>query len=62
MEYKGKLYGKVGKHYFPLEATSNDFDNLQKQNTEMLEMLMDIRNNRDYDFDKIDLLISKITE
>jgi hypothetical protein len=26
MKYKGKLYGKVGKHYFPLEATSHDVD------------------------------------
>jgi len=28
MEYKGKLYGKVGKHYFPLVMTSDDVDEL----------------------------------
>lgn len=27
MKYEGKLYGKVGKVYFPLEATAEDFDN-----------------------------------
>jgi len=29
MEYKGKLYGKVNQSYFPLEATTEDFENLQ---------------------------------
>lgn len=29
MDYKGKLYGKVGNSYFPLEATSDDYDNLR---------------------------------
>jgi len=63
MEYKGKLYGKVGKHYFPLEATSNDFDNMQKQNTEMLEILIrgdatSFENMKT----EIQQLISKITE
>jgi len=65
MEYKGKLYGKVGKHYFPLEATSNDFDNMQKQNTEMLKMLEKVlkENHCTPDLDKeINELISKITE
>lgn len=32
MEYKGKLYGKVGETYFPLEATSEDFDKLKEAN------------------------------
>ena len=32
MEYKGKLYGKVNQSYFPLEATSEDFDGLKNGN------------------------------
>ncbi len=29
MEYKGKLYGKIGNDcYFPLDNTADDFDNL----------------------------------
>lgn len=28
MEYKGKIYGKVGKGYFPLEMTTEDVDRL----------------------------------
>jgi len=31
MEYKGKLYGKVGKSYFPLEGTTDDWDAMVKQ-------------------------------
>jgi len=30
MEYKGKLYGKIGKYYFPLEQTAEDIDNMKK--------------------------------
>lgn len=30
MEYNGKLYGKVDKSYFPLEATTKDFECLEK--------------------------------
>jgi hypothetical protein len=30
MEYKGKLYGKVNKSYFPLEQTADDFDEKDK--------------------------------
>lgn len=30
MEYKGELYGKVGKSYFPLQETSEDFDSMKK--------------------------------
>lgn len=26
MKYKGKLYGKVGKSYLPLEETTKDFE------------------------------------
>ena len=36
MEYKGKLYGKVNKSYFPLEATTDDFEALQT-NIELLK-------------------------
>lgn len=31
MEYKGKLYGKVNKLYFPLEATTDDWDVLEEK-------------------------------
>ena len=31
MEYKGKLYGKVGKHYFPLVMDSDDVDKLKTE-------------------------------
>jgi hypothetical protein len=42
MEYKGKLYGKVGNCYFPLENTTDDFDSLQKSNNLFLEALTKI--------------------
>lgn len=32
MEYKGQLYGKLGKTYFPMEATSDDFDRNIEEN------------------------------
>jgi hypothetical protein len=32
MEYKGKLYGRVGGRYFDTGCTSDDFDNLKKEN------------------------------
>lgn len=35
MEYKGKLYGKVHKLYFPLEATTDDWDALEKRIAEL---------------------------
>ena len=38
MKYEGKLYGRVGKHYFPLEATSEQFD----QYVELLKYSRDI--------------------
>jgi len=41
MEYKGKLYGKVGNSYFPLDATSDDFDGMQK-NIEQLKQKLQI--------------------
>lgn len=30
MEYKGKLYGKFRRSYIPLEATTDDWDCLEK--------------------------------
>lgn len=30
MEYKGKLYGKIGRKYFDTSHTSEDWDNMQK--------------------------------
>lgn len=35
MEYHGKLYGKAGNSYFPLEATTSDFEALQKRVIEL---------------------------
>jgi hypothetical protein len=29
MNYEGKLYGKVGKTYFPLELTTKDIDEME---------------------------------
>ena len=37
MEYQGKLYGKVGKQYFPLSNTTEDFKSLEKTNSELLQ-------------------------
>jgi uncharacterized protein YllA (UPF0747 family) len=31
MQYKGKLYGKVGNSYIPLESTTEDYDYLERQ-------------------------------
>ena len=42
MDYLGKLYGKIGNKYFDTSKTASDFDKLEKQNTEMLEMLKKI--------------------
>ena len=39
MEYKGKLYCKVGKNYFPLEETTKDVDNLRKKAIKYDELL-----------------------
>lgn len=41
MEYKGKLYGKVYKSYFPLLETTEDIDRLKNLNAELLEALKD---------------------
>lgn len=48
MQYRGKLYGKVGKHYFPLEESSDDFDKLkvevERQKKEIDRLQRIIRN------------------
>jgi len=44
MEYKGKLYGKVGKTYFPMVETAEDFDKFKQEHAEMVEMLEDVCN------------------
>lgn len=31
MEYKGKLYGRVGEIYFPLMETSEDVERMKKE-------------------------------
>jgi hypothetical protein len=59
MKYEGKLYGRVGKHYFPLEATSDDFDNallLLKEARDLLVMctLLDKSGQCEKLVDKID--------
>lgn len=39
MEYKGKLYGKVNGHVFPLEMTTDDVEQLQAENEAMKKTL-----------------------
>ncbi len=43
VEYKGKLYGKVGKKYFPLENTTDDFETLQRRVDELSMALTSLR-------------------
>lgn len=35
MDYKGKLYGKIGNKYFDTSYTSDDWDRLNNENTEL---------------------------
>jgi hypothetical protein len=39
MEYQGKLYGKVGKTYFPLIKTTDDFDKIESEKQELIKMV-----------------------
>lgn len=41
MEYQGKLYGKVGKSYFPLVLTTKDVDKLESENEALQQMRQD---------------------
>ena len=50
MKYKGKLWGKVGNEYFPLQETSEDVDKmkaklkeLEQENKKLYWQLMDGR-------------------
>jgi len=40
MKYEGKLYGNVGKIYFPLEATSEHFDSQRQLLKESRDLLL----------------------
>ena len=44
MEYKGQLFGKVGKTYFPLIKTAEDVDLLESENKSLKECLDSIVN------------------
>lgn len=35
MEYKGRLFGKVDRTYFPLESTTDDFETLESMVSEL---------------------------
>ena len=39
MEYCGKLYGKVGDFYFPMEETTEDIELLRERVSELEERL-----------------------
>lgn len=52
MEYQGRLFGKVGGHYFPLLATSEDFDKLKKERDELLNHLREAKLQIEYLHDK----------
>lgn len=38
MEYHGKLYGKLGNSYFPLQETSDDVDKMKNALKEILKI------------------------
>lgn len=40
MKYEGNLYGRVGKRYFPLEATSEQFDRQRQLLKESRDLLL----------------------
>lgn len=39
MEYKGKLYGKIGMQYFELNLNSDDVDALQAENERLRDAI-----------------------
>ena len=65
MEYKGKLYAKLGNKYIALEETADDFDKLKSINIEMLEMLIKckntLKNAYECDVQELENLIQKAT-
>ena len=50
MEYKGGLYGKVGKIYFPLCATAEEYDLMVQRISELQSEVEDLRKNDLRDF------------
>jgi NTP pyrophosphatase (non-canonical NTP hydrolase) len=48
MEYKGQLFGKVGKSYLPLESTTEDFELLKNQICTLEEEKVKILNEYGY--------------
>jgi hypothetical protein len=44
MQYQGKLFGKVGKAYFPLELTTTDVDKLQEEIEKLKSANIKLRN------------------
>ena len=42
MEYKGKLYGKVGNQYFPMIDTTMDVDALREKIKELEKQINDL--------------------
>lgn len=55
MEYKGKLYGKIGNKYFDTGKTSDDYDELLEQRNYLLEALKPLISQ----FEKIEPLYFK---
>jgi uncharacterized protein YeeX (DUF496 family) len=43
MEYKGNLYGKVGKGYFKLQKNTDDIDTLIGQNKKHKELISELK-------------------
>ena len=43
MEYKGKLYGKLGNKHFDTGKTSDDYDELEKQNKQLLDEIEELK-------------------
>lgn len=42
MEYTGKLYGRIGNKYFDTGFTSEDYDKLQKENSELQKQVLNL--------------------
>jgi len=42
MEYTGKLYGKIGNKYFDTGFTSEDYDKLKKENSELQKQVLNL--------------------
>lgn len=67
MEYHGKLYGKIGHKYFDTGKTSADYDKLESEKQELLEMLNELFTNHYPDMTiamqfKVNELIKRATE